>query len=164
MARILITGASGLLGISLALEAMHEHEVIGMDRGKLTSAPFPVHRWDLSQRNAIHVVIDSIQPDWLVNCAAMANLDMCERYPTESRILNTETPGELARVCAERDICFVHISTDAVFDGKKMEPYSEQDQPNPLGVYSRTKLEGERTVQAANSRAIVARVNFLAGA
>src|SRR6266498_149354 len=160
MTRVLITGASGLLGISLALEAMREYEVIGVDRGKLKSAPFQVVRADLLQKNAIDSVIDSTQPDWLVNCAAMANLDECEAYPDRARILNTEFPGELANLCARKSIRFVHISTDAVFDGKKTDFYTEEDSPNPLGVYAHTKLAGERTVRAANPQSIIARVNF----
>jgi len=160
MTRLLITGASGLLGISLALEALREYEVIGTDRGKLKSAPFQVLRADLMEKNAIASILDSAQPDWLINCAALANLDECEKYPDRARILNSELPGELANVCAKKGIRFVHLSTDAVFDGEKAAIYTEEDQPNPLGVYSQTKLEGERAVQEANPKAIIARVNF----
>ena len=160
MTRILITGASGLLGLSLALEAMREYEVVGVDRGKLKSAPFQVIRADLFQRNAMDSVIDTVQPDWLVNCAAMARLDECEAYPDQARILNTEFPGELANLCLKKSVRFVHISTDAVFDGEKTDFYTEEDLPNPLGIYSKTKLAGERAVQSVTSDAIVARVNF----
>ena len=158
--KLLVTGASGLLGINLALEAMREHEVIGVDRGKLRSAPFQILRADLLNPNAIDFMIDSAQPDWIVNCAAMANLDVCEQYPDEARIVNTEVPGALARMCVEKGIRFVHISTDAVFDGVKTDFYTEKDQPNPLGVYSQTKLDGERVVEATNPQAAIARVNF----
>ena len=158
--KILITGASGLLGISLAMEAMREHEVIGVDRGKLKSAPFQVIKANLLGRNAMDSVIDSTQPDWLVNCAALTNLEKCEEYPDLAKILNSDIPGELANVCERNGIRFVHISTDAVFDGEKTDFYTEEDQPNPLGVYSRTKLQGERAVQEANPKAIIARVNF----
>jgi len=75
-------------------------------------------------------------------------------------MLNTEFPGELATVCAKKGVRFVHISTDAVFDGKKKDLYTEEDRPNPLGVYSQTKLDGEYAVQEANPAAIIARVNF----
>ena len=160
MTRILITGASGLLGLSLALEAVREYEVIGVDRGKLKSAPFQVIKVDFLEKNAIDSVIDSTRPDWLINCAAMARLDECEAYPDHARILNAEFPGELANLCAKKSIRFVHISTDAVFDGKKIEFYTEEDLPNPLGVYAQTKLVGERAVQGITSDAIVARVNF----
>jgi len=158
--KLLITGASGLLGISLALEAMREHEVIGTDRGKLKSAPFQVLKADLTHKGRLDSILDSVRPDWLVNCAALTNLDICEEAPDLAKILNTDLPVELAEVCAKKYIRFLHISTDAVFDGDKTDPYTEEDQPNPLGVYAQTKLDGERAVQAANSQAIIARVNF----
>ena len=160
MARILITGASGLLGISLALEAMREHEVVGVHRGKLKSAPFQVIKADLLHRNAIDSIFDQAQPDWLVNCAALANLEVCEENPNLAQILNTEIPGELAQTCVKRGVRFVHISTDAVFDGEKTDLYTEEDQPNPPGIYSKTKLAGEHAVQRMDATAIIARVNF----
>jgi dTDP-4-dehydrorhamnose reductase len=158
--KLLIAGASGLLGINLAIEAMHEHEVIGVDRGKLKSAPFQVVRADLAQRDAIEAVIDLTQPEWLINCAALANLEKCEEDPTQARSLNTDLPGELASACAKRNIRFVHVSTDAVFDGTKESFYTEEDEPSPPGVYSTTKLDGECAVQDANPQATIARVNF----
>ena len=158
--RLLITGASGLLGINLAMEAMREHEVIGMDRGKLKSAPFQVLKVDLVHRNAIDSVLDSAQPDAVINCAALANLEECEEYPDRASILNADIPGELAAVCAGRNIRFIHLSTDAVFDGTKEGFYTEEDEPNPQGVYAQTKLDGEGAVQKANPQAIIARVNF----
>src|SRR5574341_709266 len=160
MARLLITGVSGLLGINLALEAIRGHEVIGVDRGRLKSTPFPVFRVDTLQGNAIDSILDSTQPDWLVNCAALASLEKCEEYPKRAKFLNTDLPGELATTCAKRGIHFVHISTDAVFDGEKKDFYTEEDEPNPLGTYSQTKLDGERAVEEANPKAIIARVNF----
>jgi dTDP-4-dehydrorhamnose reductase len=158
--KLLITGASGLLGISLALEAMREHEVIGVDRGKLQSAPFRVLKADVTDKSGLESVLNSVRPDWLVNCAALTNLDICEEVPDLANALNTEVPGGLAAMCTERNIRFAHISTDAVFDGEKNTPYTEDDPPNPLGVYAQTKLDGERAVRAANPQAIIARVNF----
>jgi dTDP-4-dehydrorhamnose reductase len=158
--KLLITGASGLLGINLALEAMRAHEVIGMDRGKLKSAPFSIVKADLLHRDAIDSVINSVRPDWLINCAALANLEACEKDPDRARVINAEIPGELANICAKSDIRFAQISTDAVFDGTREGSYTEDDEPNPQGVYSQTKLDGERAVQEANPQAIIARVNF----
>jgi dTDP-4-dehydrorhamnose reductase len=158
--KLLITGASGLLGINLAMEAMSEHEVIGIDRGRLKSAPFKVLKADFLQASEINSIIDLTNPDWLINCAALANLEECEKHPEQAKTLNTNFPAELARACAKRNIKFVHLSTDAVFDGTKEGSYSEEDSPNPQGIYSQTKLEGERAVQEANPQAIIARVNF----
>jgi dTDP-4-dehydrorhamnose reductase len=158
--RLLITGASGLLGINLAMEAMREHEVIGVDRGKLKSAPFPVFKEDLLKTNEIHSLLHATKPDWLINCAALANLETSEADPSQAKLLNTVLPAELAAACKKANIQFVHISTDAVFDGTREEPYAEEDATNPQGVYAQTKLEGERAVREANSQAIIARVNF----
>jgi len=158
--KLLITGASGLLGINLALKAMREHDVIGMDRGRLKSAPFRVMQSDFLQSDEIQYLLDFIHPDGLINCAALANLEECESDPDQAYKLNAEFPAKMARACAEREIKFIHLSTDAVFDGTKGDAYVEEDEPNPLGVYSRTKLAGEQAVRASNPNAIIARVNF----
>ena len=158
--KLLITGASGLLGINLALEAMREHEVIGVDRGKLKSAPFKALKADVLNTDEMDSIFDSINPDWLINCDALANLEKCEEDPIQARILNTDLPAELAIACAQRNITFVHLSTDSVFDGTKEGIYSEEDEPSPPGIYSKTKLDGERAVQQVNPQAIIARVNF----
>jgi len=142
------------------MEAMHEHEVIGIDRGRLKSIPFPMFKMDFLQKNDIASTIELTNPDWLINCAAMANLEECERHPDQAKLLNTDLPAELADACAKRDIKFVHISTDAVFDGTKDGAYTEEDVPNPQSVYSQTKFDGERAVQQVNPNALIARVNF----
>jgi len=160
MARILVTGASGLLGINLAQEMISEHEIVGVDRGKLVNAPFKVLKVDLLDSGAVDSVLDSVQPEWLINCAALADLDACEANPELARRLNIDLPAQMARACKARDISFVHISTDAVFDGRKDGFYNEEDLTNPLGVYSKTKLDGERAVLSEDENAIVVRVNF----
>ena len=158
--KLLITGVSGLLGINLAMEAMGEHDVVGVDRGKLKSAPFRVFNIDLLVREALDAILDKTQPDWLVNCAALTNLEVCEQHPEEARLVNVDVPAQLANATVERGIRFVHISTDAVFDGEKKDAYTEEDTPNPPGVYSQTKLDSEHAVLSINPEAIVARVNF----
>jgi dTDP-4-dehydrorhamnose reductase len=158
--KLLLTGVSGLLGINFAQEMMDTHEVIGVDRGKLKSAPFRVLKHDLLEPDSVERVLDEAQPDWLVNCAALADLEACEDDPTLAKRLNTDLPRRLARACKLRNIPFAHISTDAVFDGQKDGFYSEEDPANPLGVYSKTKLDGEWAVMTENPQAIVARVNF----
>lgn len=157
---ILITGASGLLGINLAQETMTAHEIIGVDRGKLVNAPFKILKVDLSNTVAMDSILDSTRPDWLINCAALADLETCEDNPDLARRLNIDLPAQMAKACKARNVSLVHVSTDAVFDGEKDGFYTEEDVPNPLGVYSQTKLEGERAVLSENQGAIVARVNF----
>jgi dTDP-4-dehydrorhamnose reductase len=142
------------------MEAMREHEVIGVDRGKLKSAPFQVLKADILKMDEINSTLEVTNPNWMVNCAALANLEKCEADPSQARNLNTDLPGELATLCAKRNIHFVHISTDSVFDGTREEAYTEEDEPSPPGMYSQTKLDGERVVEQANPQAIIARVNF----
>ncbi len=160
MARLLITGASGLLGLNLALSARESHTVIGVDRCKLTSVPFELACADLLGPGAVDRILDAARPDWLIHCAALADLEACEADPDLARRLNADLPGDLAAACARRGIRLVHISTDSVFDGMKAGIYTESDTPNPPGVYSATKLQGEQNVLSVNPDAVIARVNF----
>ncbi|MBI5839945.1 MAG: SDR family oxidoreductase [Chloroflexi bacterium] len=158
--KLLITGVSGLLGINLAQETMSAHDMTGVDRGKLVRAPFDILRTDLLNPGAVDAILDSARPDWLINCAALADLEACDANPELARRLNTDLPGELAKACYARGVSFVHISTDAVFDGQKDGFYTEKDVPYALGTYAQTKLDGERAAFSANRGALVVRVNF----
>ncbi|MDP1715433.1 MAG: SDR family oxidoreductase [Anaerolineales bacterium] len=158
--KILVTGVSGLLGINLAQESMNAHDIVGVDRGTLVNAPFKILKADLLDSGAVDSILDSVQPEWLINCAALADLEDCEDNRELARRLNIDLPAQMAKACKARNISFVHISTDAVFDGEKDGFYTEEDTPHPLGVYSQTKLAGEQAVLAENQKAIVARVNF----
>jgi dTDP-4-dehydrorhamnose reductase len=131
-----------------------------VDRGKLVNAPFKIFKANLLDSGVIDTILDSAQPEWLINCAALADLDVCEDNPDLARRLNTDLPLQLAKVCKEHGVSFAHISTDAVFDGMTISFYKEEDEPNPLGVYAKTKLDGEHAVLDENPNAIVARVNF----
>jgi dTDP-4-dehydrorhamnose reductase len=158
--RILITGASGLLGLNLALEAASGHTVFGLvNQHGLKTQAFTVIQADLLEPEAIQNVLDETRPDWVIHCAALANVDACETDPQQATQLNSEVPGKLAQLVARGGARLVHISTDAVFDGQRGQ-YSEADAPNPLGVYARTKLAGELAVARANPDAIIARVNL----
>src|SRR5688572_11006153 len=159
--KLLIPGVSGLLGINFAQEMMNEHEIIGVDRGKLKQAPFTVLNRNLLDSTAVvDTILDTTKPNWVINCAALADLDVCEDNPDLAKHLNVDLPRHLARACKTRNIPFVHISTDAVFDGENDEFYTEEDKPNPLSIYAKTKLDGEWAVLTENPKAIVARVNF----
>lgn len=158
--KLLITGVSGLLGINLAQETMNEHEIVGVDRGKLTNAPFKILKANVLDAGVVDSILENARPNWMINCAALADLEACDDNPELARRLNIDLPAQMAKACKARDIPFVHISTDAVFDGKLNSFYKEEDETNPLGVYSQTKLDGERAVLAENPNAIVARVNF----
>ncbi|MDR3574594.1 MAG: SDR family oxidoreductase [Anaerolineaceae bacterium] len=160
MKRILVTGCSGLLGLNLALQACEKHTIIGVvQQHGLYGAPFQTVQLDLSLPGVLEKLLDTSKPDLVIHCAALANLDLCEENPQLAHRLNAAVPGELAEMTARRDIAMLHISTDAVFDGQRGN-YSENDPPNPINVYARTKLDGELAVASANPKALIARVNF----
>lgn len=156
--RILVTGASGLLGLNLALEAARDHTVIGVtNRNPIDTDSFMVRNIDLLVPGACERLLDETQPDWIIHCAALAIIDACEADPAQAQQLNTEVPAKLASIVARGGARFLHVSTDAVFDGIRGN-YDEQDPPNPLSVYAKTKLAGEQAVADTNPDAIIARV------
>lgn len=158
--RILITGASGLLGLNLALETARRHTVFGtVNHHLLKTGAFRVIQADLLDPGVVEHLLDEVQPEWVIHCAALANLDACEADPLLAQQLNTELPRKLACHVARSGARLLHVSTDSVFDGLRGN-YSEEDIPTPACVYSRTKLAGERAVAEADPNAIIARVVF----
>ena len=157
--RLLVTGASGLLGLNLALEAARDHTVYGVAHSHpIRTTAFEVITTDLLVPGALERVLAEAQPDWVIHCAALANVDACEQAPELAWRLNAEFPGKLA-TAARGGARLLHVSTDAVFDGQR-GAYQETDAPNPLSVYARSKLAGEQAVAAADPAAIIARVNL----
>jgi dTDP-4-dehydrorhamnose reductase len=158
--RILITGASGLLGINLALETAEQHNVFGqVNSNVIQTSAFTVLKTNLLVPGAVERLLDDTQPDWVIHCAALANLEACEKDPKLAGELNTEVPLKLAEQCRKGGARLLHVSTDAVFDGKT-GGYTEGDRPNPLGIYAQTKLQAEYAVASSNPDAIIARVNL----
>ncbi len=163
MKRMLVTGATGLLGINLALQLMEKYTIIGVgNRRMLTSLPYRLIQKDLLSADAAGELLREAQPDVIVHCAAMANIDACEKDPETAIRINGAFPGEFAAQAAQAGIQFVHISTDAVFDGIDCgaDGYKETDATAPNNVYAQTKLAGERAVLEQNPHALTARVNF----
>jgi dTDP-4-dehydrorhamnose reductase len=158
--RILVTGASGLLGLNVALAAAPSHQVVGQVNGHpIQTDAFTVETADFLAPGSLERLLDRVQPDWIIHCAALALVDECEREPARAQELNSELPRRLAEHVARGGARLLHVSTDAVFDGQRGD-YDETDLPNPLSVYARTKLQGEEAVAAANPAAIIARVNL----
>jgi dTDP-4-dehydrorhamnose reductase len=158
--RLLITGANGLLGLNLSLAAGAGHHVIGVDRCALNGVPFEHICLDLLDTGAVKRLLEKARPEGVIHCAALANLDACEAEPELAFRLNAELPGVLAEACARQGVKMLQVSTDSVFDGTREGIHIETDLPNPQGVYSTTKFQGERNVLSAFPQAVVARVNF----
>jgi len=159
MTRWLITGATGLLGSNAALRLSQSHEVVGTARNRPPLYRGKFFEADLTGRSGRDGVVDKAAPDVVLHTAAIASIEACEREPELARALNVDAAVELAAQAEQAGATFVHISTDAVFDGE-MGAYREDDDTSPTSEYGRTKRDAELAVLDANPQAIVARVNF----
>lgn len=114
---------------------------------------------DIQKKEEIERVIDRTKPNFIVNCAALTNIDEIEKCPKEAFSINTIGAKNIALVANKKKIPLIHISTDSVFDGKR-GMYAEVDSPIPINEYGKTKLEGEKLVLATAERATVVRTNI----
>lgn len=149
--KILLTGASGLVGAAFA-EAAHRrgHQVVGVvGRATFTVPGLAEKRvLDLSSPETVTSLALEVFPDAIVNCAAVSEPGACDADPALAQALNVTLPATLARLAHHVSARFVHISTEQVFDGTR-PPYAVGDAPRPLNLYGRQKLESERQVHAA---------------
>jgi dTDP-4-dehydrorhamnose reductase len=147
--RIVITGARGQLGRALQT-AFAGHQLILLDHKTL----------DIGASDATHALV-ALFPELIIHAAALTDVDGCERDPVEAYRVNALGAQHAAQACAELNASMVYVSTDYVFDGTKGAPYLEDDEPTPISVYGRTKLEGEQFVRALAPRYYVARAAWL---
>ena len=158
---ILVTGASGLLGSNFVRAARNSNRSV---MGTYYRHPFQLHgieliQADLTNRAEVRKLFECYRPDWVVHCAALTNVDWCERHPDETRFVNVEMPRFLAAESKKSDAPFVYISTDSVFDGNRGN-YSEENSPAPVNVYGKTKLAGETSVLHEYEHSLVVRTNI----
>jgi dTDP-4-dehydrorhamnose reductase len=160
MERVLITGASGLLGSNLVLELSRRFEIAA------TYYQHPLHLDDcemipmnITQANEAWAIIRRVEPHVVIHCAAETRVDYCEEYPDEAFRTNVAGTQNLAKATAHIGAKFVYISTDSVFDGQ-IGMYNEEASPNPPNVYARTKLAGEQVVKQHVVNHLIVRTNI----
>jgi dTDP-4-dehydrorhamnose reductase len=151
MNRILLIGGSGQLGTALRAELA----------GVEISAPAHV-AFDLVTDDPA-ALLDGAKYDLVINCAAFHNVDTCEREPDKAFAANTLAVDGLARACAQRDLAFMTISTDYVFDGTAQRPYREYDAPGPRTAYGVSKLGGEFLTRRSGPKHYVVRTSGVFG-
>lgn len=158
--RVLVTGASGLLGAhALAFFSGRHEETLGVDRNPAWGdRPAQLEQGDLTDPAFAQGVVRCFEPDILIHCAAMADVDGCERDPARADLYNTRMTRHLAR-SVSLHCQFVYISTDGLFKGDSSFT-TEETPPSPRTVYGRSKLAGEREVQMATENHLILRTNF----
>lgn len=150
----LITGGQGLLARFLRLH---------LERSGWRVAA-PSHReLDVTSEEQVREAIERVLPDVIINCATTGDVDRCEREPDWAYAVNELGPRLLARASRGAGIDVVHTSTDYVFDGAKEGFYTQEDEPNPLSVYGKSKLAGERAVVDEAERFYIVRTSWLFG-
>lgn len=149
--RILLIGSNGQVGWELQRTLPALGELIAVDRQQL----------DLADPDAIRRVIRAARPTLVVNAAAYTAVDKAESEPDLAMAINGTAPGVIAEEARRFDAAIVHYSTDYVFDGTKDGAYVEDDRPNPLNVYGRTKLAGEQSIQAIGGPYLILRTSWV---
>jgi len=151
---ILVTGKDGQVGFELLRSLAGQRQVTAVGREQM----------DLSDPDAIRRVVRETKPDLIVNAAAYTAVDRAESEPELAQAVNGKAPGILAEEAKRLGAALIHYSTDYVFDGAKGSPYTEDDEPRPINAYGRTKLEGERAIQAVDGPHLILRTSWIYGA
>lgn len=148
--KILQFGRTGQVATAVQAAALGRADVIALSRADC----------DLENPEAVRAAILAADCDLVLNTAAFTQVDLAEARPDEAFAVNATAPGAMAAACAERGLPFVHLSTDAVFDGLTDRPYVETDEARPINVYGRSKLAGEQAV-LAHPRTTVLRISWV---
>lgn len=144
--KLYITGIAGLLGNNIVKRLVNRCEITGVDIIDVEIPNITYEKFSLYETERLKLHIAQVNPDVVIHTAAAVNVDECEENPEWAYKLNKQTTGEIADICNELGIKLVYISSDAVFDGECEKLYEETDPVNPLNIYAKTKLEGEKLV------------------
>jgi dTDP-4-dehydrorhamnose reductase len=153
--RVAVTGAAGQLGTDLCRRLRAAgHEAVALTRSDL----------DLAHPEQVRETISALAPDWVVNCAAYTQVDRAESEVEQAFAVNRDGARALAQAVARHHGRLLQVSTDFVFDGSQSHPYREEDAASPLGVYGRSKWEGEQAVLDRLPDALIVRTAWVHGA
>ena len=152
--KILVTGANGMLGQDLC-PILEDVGVFVIETD--------VDTLDITNHEIVEKVLTDIRPDMVIHCAAYTNVDKAEEDLKTAELINVTGTENIAEVCGKLGITLVYISTDYVFDGETVEPYTTEDLPNPINNYGTTKYEGEEAVRSLCEKYYVVRTSWLYG-
>jgi len=158
--RLIVTGASGLLGAALLYRGLDAVDILACTHEAfLRPHGFETRKIDLASETQVKDLVTGFKPDWICHCAALTDVDFCQKNPETAHRLNVAASVALARAAADYGARFLLISTDSVYDGSRGW-YVETDATGPLNEYAASKLEAERRVRELLPEALIARVNF----
>lgn len=149
--KILLIGKSGQLGWELHRTLQTLGDVLAFDRPEI----------ELTNLDSLRTIVRSAKPEIIVNAAAYTAVDQAEAEPDIAQLVNRDAPAVLAEEAKRLGACLFHYSTDYVFDGRSETPYTEAAPPNPLGIYGRSKLEGEEAVQSISDVYLILRTSWV---
>ena len=150
--KVAVFGISGQLGSDVAA-ALASHQVIPVEHA----------RADIRDEQTVTQAVHAAMPDWVINCAAMTNVEACERDALAAFAANAGGARNVAMAAEACGARLIHVSTDYVFDGEKRSPYLEGDFPRPLNIYGSSKLAGEWAVRAAGDKHVIVRTSGIYG-
>ena len=165
--KILITGSNGLLGQKLVYQLLQTPgiTVIATSKGENRISRkdgYEYYSLDISNREEVLNTIGKVKPDCIINTAAMTNVDACELDPAGCKALNVDAVNFIIEAIQNSDTHLIHLSTDFVFDGES-GPYAEEDTPNPLSIYAKSKLESELAVMNSGDNWTIIRTIIIYG-
>jgi dTDP-4-dehydrorhamnose reductase len=149
--KILLLGNTGQLGWELNRTLLTLGDLVAMDYPQI----------DMANPDNIRAIVRQHEPNLIINATAYTDVDSAEREPDLAMAINSKGPGILAEEAKHLGVALIHYSTDYVFDGKKDEPYTEEDDPNPINVYGETKLAGENAIQAVGGAYLIFRTSWV---
>ena len=153
MARVLVTGSDGQLGMCIR-EIQSQYPDISFhftNKNKL----------DITKKRELNSFFSSNKINWCINCAAYTNVDKAEEEPDSASLINKKGAEILAEVTNTQNVTLIHVSTDFVFDGKQKNPYTENERTNPINIYGKTKLDGEKSIVKLNQNHFIIRTSWL---
>ena len=167
MNNILITGSNGLLGQKLVnlFSTRGNFKVTAVSRGKNrneTAKDYTYYNVDITETKKVTALLETIKPSYIINSAAMTNVDVCEKEKDKCDLINIEAVKPLIEAAKKFNSHLIHISTDFIFDGEE-GPYKETDLPNPLNHYGLSKWKSEKLITNANIKHTILRTILVYG-
>ncbi|QDI88790.1 SDR family oxidoreductase [Candidatus Nitrosopumilus sp. SW] len=163
MKKLFIFGMGGLVGYRISILAKNKFEIYGSYNERNPQFTFAsAQKINILEENKVKKALNSINPDYVVITSALTNVDYCESHSKEAKKVNVDAVKNIFEICEQLNCKVIYISSDSVFDGTKKSPYLENDKPEPINYYGKTKLDSEKII-LKNPNNLVVRASVLYG-